>query len=171
MDNRRNFYRILRVQPDASSQVIRQSYRSLMQNLRLHSDLCGEHWDASIINQAYATLRDAKKRADYDVELLRRYNILTLSRGGGVMACGSYVRDDSKTSQQIGNQRNYYRVLHVQPDAELAVINASYRALHDQLDGDKQQQLADEAFRVIGDMRLRAQYDALLKSHTHVTCV
>lgn len=60
MDNRRNFYRILRVQPDASREVIQQSYRSLMQKLRMHPDLGGEHWDAGIINQAYTTLRDVK---------------------------------------------------------------------------------------------------------------
>jgi hypothetical protein len=37
--NRRNYYRILHVQPDAPMEVIRASYRTLMQKLRFHPDL------------------------------------------------------------------------------------------------------------------------------------
>ena len=39
MENRRNYYRILQVQPDAPVEVIKASYRALMRELRLHPDL------------------------------------------------------------------------------------------------------------------------------------
>jgi DnaJ-class molecular chaperone len=64
--NKRNYYRILFVQPDAPIEVIRASYRTLMQKLRQHPDLGGEHWNASVINEAHNVLTDAKKRRVYD---------------------------------------------------------------------------------------------------------
>ena len=58
MQNRRNFYRILQVQPDAPTEVIRNNYRTLLQKLRLHPDLGGDLRNASLVNQAWQTLRD-----------------------------------------------------------------------------------------------------------------
>ena len=168
-NNRRNFYRILRVQPDALREVIQQSYRSLMQKLRLHPDLGGKHADAGIINQAYATLRNPITRAAYDAELLSRYNIKTLS-AGGIFSCRPGASNQSKTTRHDSNQRNYYRVLHVQNDAELEIIKASYRSLSGQLAG-KNQLLLDEAFYVVGDVKRRVQYDTLLRLHTHAASV
>ena len=46
MQNRRNYYRLLQVQPDAAPEVIKASYRTLMQKLRLHPDLGGDEWNA-----------------------------------------------------------------------------------------------------------------------------
>jgi curved DNA-binding protein CbpA len=43
MTNRRNHYRTLFVQPDASIEVIRANYRTLMRKLKLHPDLGGDH--------------------------------------------------------------------------------------------------------------------------------
>jgi len=64
--NRRNYYRILHVQPDAPMEVIRACYRTLMSTLRHHPDLGGDHETAAVINEAYATLSDDAKRAAYD---------------------------------------------------------------------------------------------------------
>ena len=61
MKNRRNYYRVLQVQPDAPAEVIKASYRTLMQKLKHHPDLGGDQWNASIINQAYSVLSDEKK--------------------------------------------------------------------------------------------------------------
>lgn len=169
MDNRRNFYRILRVQPDASFDVIQQSYRSLMQKLRLHPDLGGEERNARIINQAYAILRNPKRRAKYDTELINRYNIKTLSAGGEFNS-GIAASERHKTSNNQENKRNYYRVLHIQNDAELEIAQASYRVLSTQLTG-KKLQLLTEAFAVVGDQIRRPQYDTLLKLHSHTTSV
>ena len=69
MNNRRNYYRILHVQKDAPEEIIRTSYRTLMQRMRMHPDLGGNHQDASLINEAYATLIDPQLRAEYDLTL------------------------------------------------------------------------------------------------------
>ncbi len=80
MKNKRNYYRILYVQPDAPSEVIRASYRTLMQKLRKHPDLGGEHWNASIINEAHAVLTDATRRRAYDRELFGASDFKTLGK-------------------------------------------------------------------------------------------
>jgi curved DNA-binding protein CbpA len=69
MENRRNYYRILQVQPGAPVEIIRASYRTLMQRLKAHPDLGGDHWNAAMINEAYAVLTDPEKRAQYDREV------------------------------------------------------------------------------------------------------
>lgn len=66
MENRRNLYRILHVQPDAPEEIIQASYRTLMMKLRRHPDLGGDHFTATLINEAYAVLSDPAKRAAYD---------------------------------------------------------------------------------------------------------
>lgn len=68
-DNRRNYYRILHVQRDAPTEVIKSSYRTLMQRLKMHPDLGGNPGDAALINEAYGVLSDPAKRAAYDREL------------------------------------------------------------------------------------------------------
>ena len=69
MKNRRNYYRILHVQPGAPTAVIRSSYRTLMQRLKMHPDLGGDHRDAALVNEAYAVLIDPSARAEYDASL------------------------------------------------------------------------------------------------------
>jgi hypothetical protein len=69
--NRRNYYRILHVQPEAPEQVITASYRTMMSKLRLHPDLGGDTANAALINEAYAVLSDPVKRAKYDLQQQR----------------------------------------------------------------------------------------------------
>lgn len=66
MENRRNLYRILHVQSDAPEEIIQSSYRTLMTKLRRHPDLGGDHYTATLINEAYAVLSDPARRAAYD---------------------------------------------------------------------------------------------------------
>lgn len=66
MDPPHNLYLVLHVQPDAPEEIIRSSYRTLMTKLRRHPDLGGDHYTATLINEAYAVLSDPKKRAAYD---------------------------------------------------------------------------------------------------------
>jgi DnaJ domain len=66
MKNRRNYYRILHVQPDAPLPVIKSSYTALMFKMKQHPDLGGDHDACALINEAYAVLADPAKRADYD---------------------------------------------------------------------------------------------------------
>ena len=68
-DNRRNLYRVLHVQPDAPTEVIRSSWRTLLGRLRQHPDLGGTHAQAVLVNQAWEVLGDADRRADYDASL------------------------------------------------------------------------------------------------------
>ena len=67
--NRRNYYRIMHVQKDAPVEIIKSSYRTLMQKLKMHPDLGGDHWNAALINEAYAVLSDPEKREAYDLQL------------------------------------------------------------------------------------------------------
>ena len=73
MKNRRNYYRILQVQPDAHLEIIRSSYYTIMHKLKQHPDLGGEHCNAVIINEAYGILSDGNKRAEYDKRLFEHY--------------------------------------------------------------------------------------------------
>lgn len=163
MKDRRNYYRILRVQPDASTEVIQHAYRSLMQKLRHHPDLGGDPAQASTINLAYASLRDPKKRERYDRELLRRYHIKTLSRGN--LPTPPPATPCRSSAAKRANQRNYFRVLHVQVDAEPAVIEASYNALRKKPGVAKA--LLDEAWAVLGHSQKRQRYKRLLRGVTH----
>jgi hypothetical protein len=72
MNNRRNLYRILHVQPEAPIEIIKASYRSLMTKIKVHPDLGGNHESAVLINQAYAVLGDLNKRSKYDEMLQSR---------------------------------------------------------------------------------------------------
>lgn len=68
-DNRRNLYRVLHVQPEAPVAVIQASYRTLMQRLRVHPDLGGNHAEAALVNAAWQVLGDPERRAEYDRSL------------------------------------------------------------------------------------------------------
>jgi hypothetical protein len=64
------------------------------------------------------------------------------------------------------NRRNYYRILHVQADAPVAVIKASYRAqmqklkLHPDLGGDDwNAAVLNEAYGILSNAEKRAAYD------------
>lgn len=70
-EERRNFYRILHVQPEAPLEVIRASYRTLMSTMRAHPDLGGDAQVAARINAAYAVLTDPERRKAYDRALKR----------------------------------------------------------------------------------------------------
>jgi curved DNA-binding protein CbpA len=72
-DKNLDFYRILHVSPDAPEEIIRSSYRTLMQRLKQHPDLGGDHENATLINEAYATLTDPKTRAIYDQQRVSRH--------------------------------------------------------------------------------------------------
>ena len=80
MENKRNYYRILHVQPDAPKEIVQSSYRTLMQKLKAHPDLGGEEWNATVINEAYQVLMDSGKRAAYDAILFQKESHSTLGQ-------------------------------------------------------------------------------------------
>jgi hypothetical protein len=69
MKNRPNYYKILQVQPDAHPEIIHASYRTMMRNLKMHPDLGGSAMQAALLNEAYETLNDPRRRTAYDEEL------------------------------------------------------------------------------------------------------
>jgi curved DNA-binding protein CbpA len=90
--NRRNYYRILHVQPEAPVQVITASYRTMMSKLRLHPDLGGDTAGAALINEAYAVLSDRARRTKYDLQL-RRSEADGRSRSGAPATAASHRSD------------------------------------------------------------------------------
>lgn len=68
-DDNRTYYDILHVGRDAPAEIIQSSYRTLMQKLKHHPDLGGDAATAAVINEAYAVLNDAARRAEYDAKL------------------------------------------------------------------------------------------------------
>jgi hypothetical protein len=93
--NRRNYYRILHVQPEAPGQVITASYRTMMSKLRLHPDLGGDTAGAALINEAYGVLSDPAKRATYDMQQ-RRPKARVRNRSGGAATAASQKPDVSR---------------------------------------------------------------------------
>ncbi|MBV8688420.1 MAG: DnaJ domain-containing protein [Alphaproteobacteria bacterium] len=79
MASARTYYQTLGVAPDAESVVIEAAYRALMK--KYHPDQGGAPApaggpSAADINQAYAVLREASRRADYDQkEWIRQQNV------------------------------------------------------------------------------------------------
>lgn len=63
-----DYYSVLHVDPAAPLAIIRASYRTLMQQLRAHPDLGGDHEAAAALNAAYAVLKDPARRAQYDAQ-------------------------------------------------------------------------------------------------------
>ncbi|MEM1229799.1 MAG: DnaJ domain-containing protein [Pseudomonadota bacterium] len=61
-----DYYQILHVSEDAPQEIIRASYRALMQALRAHPDLGGDTEQATLINEAYSTLSRPERRRVYD---------------------------------------------------------------------------------------------------------
>ena len=66
MTQRRDYYRVLQVHPDAHPEIIKVSYKTLMQRLKMHPDLGGDHATATLINEAFRTLGHPDRRLAYD---------------------------------------------------------------------------------------------------------
>ncbi len=69
LSDNRNYYEILHVSRDAPLEIIKGSYRTLMQRLKHHPDLGGDAATAALINEAYAVLSNAERRAEYDARM------------------------------------------------------------------------------------------------------
>lgn len=160
MIERRNFYRILHAQPDASMAVIQENYRVLKQKLKKNPNLGDPDWNDNLLDAAYQTLSDASKRSAYDVELLQYHHIDTLTHG----ALGANTNKPGSKSANSGSSQsgfqNFYRILQVQSDAPAAIIASSYQALKKGNSVDRT--LLEEAYRTLSNDTTRQQYDAYL---------
>jgi curved DNA-binding protein CbpA len=160
---RRNHYRTLNVQPDASLEIIKNNYRTLLQKLRMHPDLGGKNWNAVIINEAYNILRNPKKRAEYDKQLLQCHDLKSLSRGN--LETGNFSEHNSSNKDKHGNKRNFYRMFNIQPDSPRHIIKTSYLTLSK--DPNTPKALLDEAYSILSNPEKRALYDKLLSQRSH----
>jgi curved DNA-binding protein CbpA len=164
-DERRNYYRILNVQPDAPLEIIKNNYRTLLQKLRLHPDLGGENWNATVINEAYNTLRHPLKRAAYDKKLLKQFGVRSLSRGHLTTSTTKNMSGPVFKKDTFGNQRNFYRLFNIQPDSPNSIIKTTYLTLKKKKNFPKE--LLNEAYRILSNTEKRGLYDRLLTQYNH----
>lgn len=100
--NRRNYYRVLHVQPDAPAEVIRAAYRALM--ARAHPDAGGDADTAAMLNAAWEVLGEPASRARYDAERAVRAADRAQSRAGapGSASRGSASDDAPRATSTTG---------------------------------------------------------------------
>jgi|GEM_PF-5769011 len=123
MDNRRNYYRVLRVQPEAPSALIKRVYRVLMQQLKLHPDLGGDTGNAALINEAYRTITHPVSRAAHDLALAEQ-GLSAARIGSGPL--DSYLRHAATARHNNINRRHYGRILSLQLDAESQLLAGAH---------------------------------------------
>jgi hypothetical protein len=66
---RRDYYRVLQVDPSAHPEIVRAAYRTLLRVLGKHPDLGGRDGEAQTIIEAYETLSKPERRRAYDTWL------------------------------------------------------------------------------------------------------
>ena len=66
---RRDYYRLLQVDPEAHPEIVRAAYRTLLRVLHKHPDLGGDEAQARLLIEAYETLSNPQRRAAYNVWL------------------------------------------------------------------------------------------------------
>ncbi|MEM6986159.1 MAG: J domain-containing protein [Pseudomonadota bacterium] len=164
MDNRRNSYRLLRVQPEAPTGLIKQSYRTLMQHMRLHPDLGGDTEQAALINLAYRTLVDPRKRAREDTDLIERG---LPPKVIGVGPLQTYPKHAATARRDQVNRRHYARVLSLQPDAEQPLVESAKKWIMRTSWGASNRDLVTRAHATLSDRSTRERYMALLAQHSH----
>ena len=66
---RRDYYRLLQVDPAAHPEIVRAAYRTHLRVLGKHPDVGGQGTEASAIIEAYATVSNPERRRAYDMWL------------------------------------------------------------------------------------------------------
>ena len=169
-----DFYRVLQVDPAASSEIIAEAYWALVrkaQSQRGHEASDGGRLNR--LNVAYATLINPELRSSYDTTLeprRTRRGSAQAPRGGQRRSLFGRLFRSGTARTATRNVENYYRMLHVDPEAEPEVIAAAYACLRRQLGEDLWQGSVDEetvstlaeAFSVLQDPERRAEHDARL---------
>ncbi|MDO8494044.1 MAG: J domain-containing protein [Deltaproteobacteria bacterium] len=70
MNDRRDYYQILQIAPQADPAIIKAAYYTHLKSLKKHPDLGGSHNDAVLLNEAYEILGDPYRRREYDREFV-----------------------------------------------------------------------------------------------------
>jgi hypothetical protein len=66
---RRDYYQLLQVDPEAHPEIVRAAFRTLLKVLRQHPDLGGDEARARLLIEAYETLSDPHRRVAYNLWL------------------------------------------------------------------------------------------------------
>ena len=132
-----NYYEILEVSPNASQEVIRAAYKSLMQ--RYHPDRNPEDVAiakrALLVGQAYAVLSDPTKRAAYDNELNRQ----TTKSQNDVEVSGQFAQQPAANSNLHSG-----RFVFTEAAFWVGAVIALIAAISSSIDSDKANKLASE---------------------------
>ena len=88
---RRDYYRLLQVDPAAHPEIVRVAYRTLLRVLGKHPDVGGADGEASAIIEAYATVSNPERRRAYDM-WLRAHAAPVRTASGFPAEVGQWVR-------------------------------------------------------------------------------
>lgn len=76
----KNPYKVLQVDPEASSVVIKAAYRALMKAKEMHPDLGGDLKQAQELNEAYSVLNNPSKRLEWNAKVRHSNGTRTIER-------------------------------------------------------------------------------------------
>lgn len=164
MGNRRNSYRILRVQPEAPTGFIKLIYRTMMQHLKMHPDLGGDTEQAALLNGAYRNLTNASLRTRENRSIAQQGFSWADIGTGPLHAYRAVAKTDRYRNT---NRRHYARTLFLQPDAEPVLLHAAKRWLAGRRELVKNTLLVECAHATLTDRTTRERYLALLSSCSH----
>jgi curved DNA-binding protein CbpA len=165
-----DFYRLLRVDPDAPQELIAEAYWYLAGRLQVRREgTLALRKRLADLNEAYATIISPARRKAYDatlprVEKLRRErarNIESANRRSWLPLPGH-----RHTRLGLGRHLDYYALLGIDSSAEAAIVDRAYsvmRVLHGEGPTSMSRDL-DEAHVVLADPARRAGYDAHLST-------
>lgn len=94
-----DYYKILKISPDASLDDIKKAYRVIA--MKYHPDRGGNHNDMVLINQAWGILSDPRLRQDYDYARTHQYNLDAQERASKE---ADQARNRAETYPQNWNQ-------------------------------------------------------------------
>jgi curved DNA-binding protein CbpA len=98
-----DYYRILKIEPTATQEEIKASYRKLMVTLKMHPDFGGDHELAVRINEAYAVLGNSSKRISYDrLYLLQRLRAVQVQQSAAKQGSNAPSSAATGTAQTAG---------------------------------------------------------------------
>jgi len=145
-----NYYEILEVSQNASPEVIKAAYKSLMQ--RYHPDRNPDNTEiaerASQITQAYEIISDASRRSAYDVELNLRESTINPGRSAVELASNK-LRNKQKPSGKTSNRAIWIIILSIIVSGWL-ILSLSKRKKSQQVDVLSVQALVKEKSVLIG---------------------
>ena len=162
-----DFYRLLRVDPDAPQVAIAEAYWRLAQELRMNRPRqSGVRAQLAVLNEAYATLVSPARREAHDVGL-PYVKVLRQQRAKMLKSAKRHLRlpfiGRRRASLASAAECDVYAVPHAHPPAGLAGMNGGLVALREPQGGGPAPATGHtEEYPLLADSASRAAYDALV---------